>query len=177
MEVNVAIICACLPTLKPLIVRMFPGLLGSSRRETGSAGPIGGSNRDRNARVFPLADGSGTKSAVGSTAPGSVGKSSHHPLDSKISIDDFIHSNNPRVFNAWNGSGSDIPPVCGRGEPGDTGSVINGQIKVVTRIAQDVEVKKSESEAETKSVSPSRRSETSSERRLWEGVGMEHKGM
>ncbi len=30
VEVNLAIICACLTTLKPLLARMFPKLLGSS---------------------------------------------------------------------------------------------------------------------------------------------------
>ncbi|KAL9111934.1 MAG: hypothetical protein Q9227_003784 [Pyrenula ochraceoflavens] len=35
VELNVAIICASLPMLKPLIVRMFPKLLGSTRRGAG----------------------------------------------------------------------------------------------------------------------------------------------
>lgn len=34
VEVNLAIICACLPTLKPLVARVFPKLLGSTYTET-----------------------------------------------------------------------------------------------------------------------------------------------
>ncbi len=34
VEVNLAIICACLTTLKPLVARVFPKLLGSSYTET-----------------------------------------------------------------------------------------------------------------------------------------------
>ncbi|KAL9625282.1 MAG: hypothetical protein Q9160_000684 [Pyrenula sp. 1 TL-2023] len=182
LEVNVAVICACLPMLKPLIVHIFPRLLGSTRREAGSAGAVGASNGDRNTHIFPLVDGTGTMPAFPSNvaAMGRLGKSSHDPLDGKFSVDEFIYSNNPRAFNVWDGSGSvvrDVSPVCGRGEPGDTGSVINGQIKVVTRIAQDVELKKDEIDVETKSESPSRRSETSSERRLWEGASVENKGL
>jgi len=40
-EVNLAIICACLTTLKPLLVRLFPRLLGSTittRYGTGASG-------------------------------------------------------------------------------------------------------------------------------------------
>ncbi len=33
-EVNLAIICACLPTLKPLVVRFFPNLLGPPTDKT-----------------------------------------------------------------------------------------------------------------------------------------------
>ena len=34
VEVNLAIICACLTTFKPLVVRFFPNILGSSADKT-----------------------------------------------------------------------------------------------------------------------------------------------
>ena len=47
MEVNTAILCACVPTLKGLVQRFFPKLLGSIRSQPNSAGTAAtGSTRD-----------------------------------------------------------------------------------------------------------------------------------
>jgi hypothetical protein len=69
VEVNLAIICACLTTLKPLIVRMFPRLLKSTYMETPrSLGYIGrgtgtrtSASRSRGTRGVELESGSFVK--------------------------------------------------------------------------------------------------------------------
>jgi len=40
VEINLAVICACLTTLKPLVDRLFPTLLGSSPAGSAEPGPI-----------------------------------------------------------------------------------------------------------------------------------------
>jgi hypothetical protein len=68
VEVNLAIICACLTTLKPLIARMFPRLLKSTHMETPRSlgyisrgtGPAASASRSRGTRV-KLASGSSVK--------------------------------------------------------------------------------------------------------------------
>ncbi|KAL5350807.1 hypothetical protein ACLOAV_004378 [Pseudogymnoascus australis] len=47
VELNTGITCACLPMLKPLIVRFFPRFLGSSRHTSGDAEPSGAYSRQR----------------------------------------------------------------------------------------------------------------------------------
>ena len=37
LEINVGIICACLPTLKPIVDKMFPGLLHDPARRMGAS--------------------------------------------------------------------------------------------------------------------------------------------
>jgi hypothetical protein len=39
VEVNLAIICACLTTLKPLLAQVFPGLIESLREKTDAYSP------------------------------------------------------------------------------------------------------------------------------------------
>ncbi|PYH89193.1 hypothetical protein BO71DRAFT_390114 [Aspergillus ellipticus CBS 707.79] len=44
VEINVGIICACLPVLRPLLLQVFPQLLGSSKASSGAKGNRGGSD-------------------------------------------------------------------------------------------------------------------------------------
>ena len=70
VELNVAIICACLPMLKPLLVRMFPHLLGSTGRQNSSgARAYGYGYADRASRFNGgLGPGFGNTSTIKSTA-------------------------------------------------------------------------------------------------------------
>ncbi|KAK5265957.1 hypothetical protein LTR99_004856 [Exophiala xenobiotica] len=47
LEINVGIICACLPTLKPIVDKMFPGLLHDPARR-----PMGGSSANGNRNIY-----------------------------------------------------------------------------------------------------------------------------
>jgi hypothetical protein len=47
LEINVGIICACLPTLKPIVDKMFPGLLHDPARRR-----MGGSSANGNRNIY-----------------------------------------------------------------------------------------------------------------------------
>lgn len=74
IEINVAIMCACLPSLRLLLVRMFPLLNGSSGRygSKPSYGPSKGLSRP--ATAAGLVAGA---VELGNTSPGSRGKKEH----------------------------------------------------------------------------------------------------
>jgi hypothetical protein len=70
IEINVGIICACMPSLRVLLVRLFPNLLGTSQRQyynygSNNCGGISNPNTNRGrSRSKPL----GTTSQVDRTA-------------------------------------------------------------------------------------------------------------
>lgn len=181
IEVNVAIICACLPTLKPLIIRIFPSLLGSTRKGPGaSAGASRVAVGGEDGCMLAIADGTNAVATVGSSATDlrRVPNSSNETLGIGVyGFDEFrsLHTVRPnKTAEVFGATVREISPVCRRGNPGDTGGVVDGQIKVVTQIAQDVEIRKIGSETDMKSTRSdytSSKSETCSERRLWEGSG------
>ncbi|KAK1753616.1 hypothetical protein QBC47DRAFT_415394 [Echria macrotheca] len=81
VEVNLAIICACLTTLKPLGVRLFPRLLASSTRRT-SAYPVGSFGVRQ--QGIPLASSSQM------TASGKAAKGGHERRYSRFEEKDII---------------------------------------------------------------------------------------
>ena len=58
VEVNGAIVCACVMTLKPLVARFLPGLLGGLSRGGGDDFRKGSSGSDSNGRRGPPTIGS-----------------------------------------------------------------------------------------------------------------------
>ncbi|KAJ6439333.1 putative PTH11-type G-protein coupled receptor protein [Purpureocillium lavendulum] len=60
VEINVGIICICMPSLRLLLVRIFPGLRGMSTRYYGRS--TSGQHRSGTARVTGLPPGTGTRS-------------------------------------------------------------------------------------------------------------------
>jgi hypothetical protein len=78
VEVNLAIICACLTTLKPLVARFFPKLLGSTADPT--HGPTTGTHQARGTIV------GGAATAQRHTAPD--GRSFVHLDDESLKSDE-----------------------------------------------------------------------------------------
>lgn len=177
-----AIICACFPTTKPLLVRVFPHVLGSTGRETGpSAGAsrqtVG--SRDANGSALANGDGAGVGIRCLPRVLRDGCKSGSESLeDSGYGFEDINASSGSRAVKNMDRIGTTVRDkslICGMGTPSDIGSVMDGQIRVVTQIAQDDGIRRLTSEEDVKSANSdcaSQKSETSNERRLWKSSGL-----
>ncbi|KAK4121368.1 hypothetical protein N657DRAFT_623734 [Parathielavia appendiculata] len=91
VEVNVGIICACIPTLKPLFIRILPVMLVDGRGAQGSSSTLVGGSSGRKASIpAPLLLPTPPTSAE-SISPGSDNlNNSNEADDDEISIRDFL---------------------------------------------------------------------------------------
>ncbi|KAK3326440.1 major facilitator superfamily domain-containing protein [Apodospora peruviana] len=110
VEVNVGITCACVPTLKPLIIRILPAMIidpdGTQRSSTGTAPPTqGSSSQQRNASTSTKQESS--SQAATTTTTTTTSESPHPQLPSpahmragsegseEISFRDFLSLGTP----------------------------------------------------------------------------------
>lgn len=145
VEVNGAIVCACVMTLKPLLARFFPRLLGS-RRASGSSGASASAsasrhrNRRRNRASETLVGGPPTIGSRPSKAPlsavdmemmGKFGRSATWAENGYVEIDDTWAADVELAENAR--------PK--RGDGGNSGSGGGGGTSESGGVREDTEVR------------------------------------
>lgn len=149
VEVNVAIGCACVATLRPLVILVPQRLRGFARSAALISRQRGAPARQRGdyeLSTFKLGKEGpvGVRTAATIQRMRGLGEDSLH--EGSYSFKTYVYRHNAKFLELSNQKG--VPGgkrslIYERGNADDTGSLIQGRIKVVTHISQDVESKES----------------------------------
>ncbi|KAL9622282.1 MAG: hypothetical protein Q9160_003293 [Pyrenula sp. 1 TL-2023] len=153
VEINTAIGCACLATLRPLVILIPQCLRGNIRKATGSTPRQHGVSSRRRGN-YELSTFKSRGADTGAILPPArmprqrdLGSDSFD--EGSCSVETFMYRHNDKVLGHGNRietMGGNRSLICEGGQADDIAGLIDGRIKVVTQISQDVELKESESE-------------------------------